>query len=149
MEAVAAIASGFKVQSWGPGEGAGVYDLLGDGVEGNDVVGGALQQDEGKGAVSRWLPCDGVLDAYGHNLVEAGLCGWVAAIDALGSLLLHIQVSTCSREQVISAGHVLGWCKHWQEQQRPREQRTCTSWLRVYLRRKQHEFKEWKVYMNE
>ena len=88
LEAVAAVASGLKVRSRGPAVGASVGDLLSDGVERKNVLRWALEQHDGDSACGRWLPCDCVLGSSGHNLVQAWLSDWVAAICALGGLLL-------------------------------------------------------------
>lgn len=61
-----------------PGVGAAVLDLLGDGVDRDEVLGRALEEDEGDGALSGRLPGDGEGLADGDNGVQARLRDGVA-----------------------------------------------------------------------
>jgi len=61
-----------------PGVGTAVLDLLSDGVDRDEVLGGALEEDEGDGALSGRLPGDGEGLADGDNGVQARLRDGVA-----------------------------------------------------------------------
>jgi hypothetical protein len=65
-----------------PGVAAAVLDLLGDGVDGNEVLGRALEEDQGDGARGGRLPGDGEALADRDDGVQARLRDGVA----LGSI---------------------------------------------------------------
>jgi len=60
-----------------PDVGAGVGDLLDDGVERQNVLGRAAEEDDSHGALGGWSPGDGIGLAGGDSLIETGFGNWI------------------------------------------------------------------------
>jgi hypothetical protein len=86
-------------------------DAVGEGVDGDDVGGGAAEKQEGDSISGRRCPSYGVGLAGGDLFVQAwagdGVAGWVAdLVGELEEMFLHI---------IMGERDVREWCRHWQE----------------------------------